>query len=195
MLLFCAVQGGAPPRARALPQFSEALIGRIGQGDREALQELYEKTARAVYTFALAQLGDPAEAQDVMQDTFLKIRAAAHLYRPMGKPMAWIFTIARNLARTRQARAGAGVPLEDAELAGDPSLACVTDSEDRLVLRAALCILSEEERQLVLLHCVAGMKHRELAQSLGQPLSTVLSRYNRALKKLRIYLQGQEGAQ
>lgn len=194
MILFCAVQGGSPQPAAPSARFSEELIPRIGRGDREALRELYEKAGRAVYTFALALLGDPQEAQDVMQDTFLKVRAAAHLYRPMGKPMAWIFTIARNLARTRQARA-AGLAAFSGDLEQDPSLAYVSDPEDRLVLRAALGILSEQERQLVLLHCVAGMKHRELAQNLGQPLSTVLSRYTRALKKLRNYLEGQEGAQ
>ena len=98
--LFCAVQGAPAAPAAQTPPFSEELIARIGRGDREALRELYEKTARAVYAFALAQLRDPEGAQDVMQDTFLKIRAAAHLYRPMGKPMAWLFTIARNLAWT-----------------------------------------------------------------------------------------------
>lgn len=194
MILFCAVQGAPAAPAAQTPPFSEELIARIGRGDREALRELYEKTARAVYAFALAQLRDPEGAQDVMQDTFLKVRAAAHLYRPMGKPMAWLFTIARNLARTRQVKAAAWAE-EGLSWEMDPSMAYVSDPEDRLVLRAALEVLSEEERRVVLLHCVAGMKHRELARDLGQPLSTILSRYNRALKKLRTYLEGQEGAQ
>ena len=67
----------------------------------------------------------------------------------------------------------------------------VTDPTDRLVLESALRILGEEERQILLLHCVAGMKHREIAQDLGMPLSTVLSRYNRSLKKLRTHLTAQ----
>ncbi|WP_418667009.1 RNA polymerase sigma factor [Allofournierella sp.] len=195
MILFCAVQGVPTAPAAGTPHFSEELIERIGRGDREALRELYEKTARAIYAFALAQLRDPEEAQDLMQDTFLKVRAAAHLYQAMGKPMAWLFTIARNLARTRQVKAAATLPTDGAGWEEDPSLAYVSDPEDRLVLQAALELLSEEERRVLLLHCVAGMKHRELARDLGQPLSTVLSRYNRALKKLRTYLEGQEGAQ
>ena len=56
------------------------------------------------------------------------------------------------------------------------------------MLAAALKTLGDEERKVVLLHAVSGLKHREIAQDLGLPLSTVLSRYNRALKKLKRYL-------
>ena len=57
--------------------------------------------------------------------------------------------------------------------------------EDRLMLRMVLQVLSEEELQIVMLHAVAGCKHREIAQLLELPLPTVLSKYHRALKKLR----------
>ena len=66
--------------------------------------------------------------------------------------------------------------------------AYVSDPTDRLVLEAALKALGEEERQVVLLHAASGLKHREIARDLGLPLSTVLSRYSRALKKLQRYL-------
>ena len=70
----------------------------------------------------------------------------------------------------------------------DIRLSYVSDPTDRLVLEAALKALNEEERRVVLLHAVSGLKHREIAQDLGEPLSTVLSRYHRALKKLKRYL-------
>ena len=54
-----------------------------------------------------------------------------------------------------------------------------------MVLREAMRILSAEERQIVLLHAVSGLKHREIADDLGMPLATVLSKYRRALAKLR----------
>jgi RNA polymerase sigma-70 factor (ECF subfamily) len=60
---------------------------------------------------------------------------------------------------------------------------------DKMVLLAALSILKEEEREIVLLHTSAGMKHREIAASLKIPLATALSRYNRAMKKLENYLR------
>ena len=60
---------------------------------------------------------------------------------------------------------------------------------DAIVLKAALEILKEDERQIVLLHASAGLKHREVAAGLGLPLATVLSKYNRAMKKMPNYLR------
>ena len=61
--------------------------------------------------------------------------------------------------------------------------------EDRNVLLACMEQLSDQERQIVILHAVSGFKHREIAALLELPLSTVLSKYNRALKRLRQHLQ------
>ncbi len=62
--------------------------------------------------------------------------------------------------------------------------------EDRQVLDAALTALADDERQIVLLHAVTGWKHREIAGLLELPLSTVLSKYRRALLKLKTKLEG-----
>ena len=66
------------------------------------------------------------------------------------------------------------------------------DAVERTLLRHALAALGEEERRIVLLHAVAGMKHREIAALLELPLATVLSKYHRALKKMRIILEGDD---
>jgi len=78
--------------------------------------------------------------------------------------------------------------ISEAELAFDPS----NQTEEAIVLRAALRCLSEDERQIVILHAVSGMKHRELSELLDMPLSTILSKYARALAKLKTYLTTQE---
>ena len=65
----------------------------------------------------------------------------------------------------------------------------IENAADKVVLHAALHILKEEERQIVLLHTAAGLKHREIAADLGMPLATVLSKYNRAMKKLKNHLR------
>ena len=65
-------------------------------------------------------------------------------------------------------------------------------AEERTALRAALDGLSDEERQIVLLHAAAGLKHRETGQLLDLPLATVLSKYHRAIKKLRTLLEGDD---
>ena len=168
-------------------QLEERLLPLVGQGDSEAFEVLYRSTEKAVYALALSILRNPHDAEDIVQETYLKVRAAAHLYVPQGKPLAWLFTITKNLcrdllrgqSRTEAAPDGA----ED-----DLRFSYVSDPTDRLVLEAALKALGEEERQVVLLHAASGLKHREIARDLGLPLSTVLSRYSRALKKLQRYL-------
>ena len=168
-------------------QLEERLLPLVGQGDSEAFEVLYRSTEKAVYALALSILKNPHDAEDIVQETYLKVRAAAHLYVPQGKPLAWLFTITKNLcrdllrgqSRTEAAPDGA----ED-----DLRFSYVSDPTDRLVLEAALKALGEEERQVVLLHAASGLKHREIARDLGLPLSTVLSRYSRALKKLQRYL-------
>lgn len=168
-------------------RLEERLLPLVGQGDSEAFEVLYRSTEKAVYALALSILKNPHDAEDIVQETYLKVRAAAHLYVPQGKPLAWLFTITKNLcrdllrgqSRTEAAPDGA----ED-----DLRFSYVSDPTDRLVLEAALKALGEEERQVVLLHAASGLKHREIARDLGLPLSTVLSRYSRALKKLQRYL-------
>lgn len=168
----------------------EALLGRIADGDREAFLTLYEESAGGVFAYALSILKDRAEAEDVTQDTFLKIRSAAHLYRPKGKPMAWILTITKNLCLMRL-RAGARTfPFrEEEKISG--GLGGIADLEDRLVLEKALSVLSGEDCQIIMLHAVSGLKHREIAALMGMPLSTVLSRYSRGIRKLRKELEGE----
>ena len=168
-------------------RLEERLLPLVGQGDSEAFEVLYRSTEKAVYALALSILKNPHDAEDIVQETYLKVRAAAHLYVPQGKPLAWLFTITKNLcrdllrgqSRTEAAPDGA----ED-----DLRFSYVSDPTDRLVLEAALKTLGEDERQVVLLHAASGLKHREIARNLGLPLSTVLSRYSRALKKLQRYL-------
>lgn len=79
----------------------DGLILRIAEGDTAALEVLYRQTSASVYGFALSILRDPTAAEDVMQDTFVSVMQSASSYQPSGKPMAWLLTIARNLALMR----------------------------------------------------------------------------------------------
>ena len=98
--------------------------------------------------------------------------------------MAWILTIVRNLClnRIRAGKVCEELPEYD-DLAGSSN-----DSDrvlDRMVLETAMSILDAEERQIVILHAMTGFKHREIAEILDLPTGTVLSKYNRAMKKMR----------
>ena len=170
----------------------EALIGGIAAGSREDLAELYRRTRAAVYGLALSYLKNGAEAEDVAQDTFVKVWAAAPSYRPQGKPMAWLLTIAGNLALGRLRTAARTQDLSEAQWSAFSIESDTLTADDRTVLAAALGRLSDEERHIVVLHAVCGLKHREIAQFLGLALPTVLSKYHRSLKKLKTILEGDD---
>lgn len=163
----------------------ETYLARIADGDKDSLALLYEQTHGAVYGFALSILRDRQDAEDVQHDTYIQIWRGAAGYRPAGKPMAWIYTITRNLARMRLREQGRTVAVSPEDwhtmFADIPAV----DHEERLLLAALLEILSDEERQIVMLHAMTGLKHREIAELLEMKLATVLSKYNRAIKKLR----------
>ena len=149
----------------------DQLMAQVAQGDHHALQTLYDLTRRGIYGFALSITGHYADAEDVTQETYLRAyqAAVAGQYQAMGKPMAWLMTIARNLARMKLREGSRSAGLDE-----------------------AMAALTPEERQVVMLHASSGLKHREIAHLLDMPLSTVLSKYHRALSKLRKKLQEAE---
>lgn len=168
----------------------DGCLRRIAGGDRGALTELYEQTRSAVYAFSLSIVRSHEAAEDILQDVYIRIWDSADQYSSAGKPLAWILAVTRNEARQylRQHSRTVALPAEDlqARMEAQPPGAA---PEDRMVLSALLDALSDEERQIVTLHAVAGLKHRELSKLLSLPLSTVISKYHRALKKLKNQLE------
>ena len=168
----------------------DRLLLMVQEGNREGLRQLYEKTARSIYGYALAILKQPQDAEEVMQDVYLTVWKQAEKYQPGSRPEAWLFTIARNLCYMRLRSPSAGGAsldeLREGENGWEPGEPCreIEAAPEKQVLLQALGTLSEEERKLVLLHCAGGMKHREIAELTGQTLPAVLSRYSRALKKM-----------
>ncbi len=172
----------------------EEQIRRISRGDKEALEMLYHDTRAAIYGFSLSITKNPSDSEDVLQETYLKIWANAEKYKAGGTPMAWILTIAKNLSLMKLREKKRHQDLEPEEwdmMFHIPDNAGTT--EDRHLLEAALTILSEDEKQIILLHAVAGLKHREIANLQEMALATVLSKYHRGLKKLRLYIEGGKG--
>jgi len=179
--------GGGPDRKELEP-----LLIAVAAGEQEALAALYDRTRAAVYALALSILKNTHDAQDVTQDAFVRVWDSAPQYRPQGSPMAWILTITRNLARMKLRRNARLIDLNDEQWEAIPADAPSVTPEDRHLLQTALAALTDEERQVVMLHAVTGLKHREIAALLEMPLATVLSKYNRALKKLRTLVKGDD---
>jgi RNA polymerase sigma-70 factor (ECF subfamily) len=192
LFLSMVVLNNAGSEEKQKLNIDEAIFIRIAENDMAAFEEFYRLTERTVYAFVLSTLKNHDDALDVVQDTYLKIRAAAHLYKPMGKPMAWVFTIARNLSISKIRNKQKNDSIEINDIENDLNFSYVTDQEDQLVLQAALKILSSEETEIILLHAISGFTHREIAKNLDMKLSTVLSKYHRGLKKLKKYLIEQE---
>lgn len=174
----------------------DRLLLLMKTGDMEAFRRLYELTAKGIYSYALSILQQPQDAEEVMQDTYLTAWRQAARYETEGKPMAWLLTIARNLCymRLRKQKDHPCVSYEELEQE-EPGELCsrIELAPEKQMLLDALAALGEDERKIVLLHDAGNMKHREIAQLLGIPLSTVLSKYRRALKRLQRLMDG-EGA-
>ena len=104
-MFLCSIS--ANQEKRKSPEISDALINQIAMGNKEALRELYEKTSSAVYGFALSILANQHDAQDVMQELYVKVYENAPQYVCRGKPMAWLLTITRNLSLMKLGKRGA----------------------------------------------------------------------------------------
>ena len=171
-------------------ELDENLIAEIAAGNAESFRKVYKETGSAVYGLALSILKNRHDAEDVMHDAFLKIHEGAKDYQPMGKPLAWIFTIVRNLCYNRLRGSTVFEELDSVRELADENARIEIHTENRLMIDTALAVLDDQDREIVMLHAMAGWKHRETARFLELPVSTVLSKYNRALKKMRTALEG-----
>ncbi len=169
---------------------TDTLIKRIADGDKQALAELYNTTRSAVYGFSLSITKNEADAEDVLQETYIKVWNNAAAYTSKGNPMAWLLTVVKNLSLMKLREHKRTDDLAEDEWAKLSREDSATSEDERQFLHEALSILTDEERQIVMLHAVAGIKHREISQLTDISLSTVLSKYHRALKKLRSHMEG-----
>lgn len=160
------------------------LFQQIAEGNKDAFRILYEQTYQSIYVYLLSIVQNREEAEDLLQETFIRVRLYVDRYSDQGKPLAWMFTIARNLAYMRLRELKKKSFQEFETIQNMIGFSVIQNVEDRIVLEGAFQVLNDEERSIVLLHAVSGMKHKEIASILNKPLSTVLSKYNRAIKKL-----------
>ena len=170
----------------------QRLLIRVAGGDRDALAELYQRTRAAVCGLALSYLKNAHDAQDLTQDVYVQVWDCAEQYRLTGSPMGWLLAVCRNLCLMRLRREERHAALSEEEWDAIPARECGLDADERALLQGALASLTDEERRVVLLHAVTGLKHREIAALLELPLPTVLSKYHRALKKMRSFLEGDD---
>ena len=165
----------------------DALI-RLANGDMEALTVIYNKLGRRIFMLAFSILHDKELAEDVMQDTFLRLAREAHTYKEKSNAIAFILTVTRNLSldvlakRRRKASYECSIDSED-EIADDSACIC----SEKLGDLSALCLLDSDERQIVVMKLDAKMKHKDIAEILKISEDACQKRYRRALDKLKAY--------
>ena len=154
----------------------------------EDFERLYNAEAAGLFSFLAYRTGDRTLAEDLLADTFERaLRARARFDRRRGSEKTWLYTIALNLLRDHARRAGAEArALERTgarpDAAEDVALEAI---EHRDTLQRALATLVPEEREAIALRFGAELTVPEIAQVLGEPLTTVEGRVYRALRKLR----------
>ena len=159
-------------------------IKDIANGQLDGLEKLYISTSHAVFGYALSILNNYDEAQDVVQDCYLHIHKSSPGYKSNGKPLAWIMKITRNLCLERIRKGSFIAPNELEDWMAIDKQEGLSPAE-KITLRECLQTLTKEEREIVMLHATSGFKHREIADITGKSLAFVLSKYNRAIKKLK----------
>lgn len=165
------------------------LMARVGLEDRAALGLLAQRHRVRILSLAYRLLGDWHEAEDVAQETLLRVRQAARGYEPQAKFTTWLYRIVHNLTTDRHRRAGrTPLPLEavqDVE-AEDPSQnSPVERAELAQAVQQAIARLPDRQRRVVILHRYEGLSHSEIGEVTGWSRSAVESLLVRAYENLR----------
>ena len=174
------------------------LFRRMANGDTAALTELYGLYANPLYSYAFKMLTDQEEAEEVLQDTFVRLWKKAAKFRPeASKPFTFSVMIVRGLCmdrlRKRNTRSKISIVgmtgVEDLAAPGNRGIERLYFSELTRKVRKAMQHLNEEERRCLELAIFGDATHPEISEQLGQPLGTVKSRIRRGLIKLRELLK------
>jgi len=181
------------------------LISRARQRDPAAFETLVEIYSPRLYGYFYRLTGQREDAEDLLQEVFVRFVRMIGRYEHDGRFDAWVFRIATNLVRDRVRRQKRSPGLEVLgtdedepgrveELADDDgdqpvSAMELTEQVDRL--QAALRQLPEAEREVILLRHFSQISFREVAEAMGTPLGTALARAHRGLARLRQLMEGE----
>lgn len=160
------------------------LIQKVQSCDEQAFATLYTATYKGVYSFLYAIVCNRQTAEDLVQDTFIKVRTHIQQYNIGTNVMAWILQISKNLAydlikKSHRENEFNSESIEN--ICGDN-----IDVDSNMYMHNLLINnLSQVERLIVELHLVNGLKNREISKLLKIPLGTALWRYNNSIKKLK----------
>lgn len=177
-----------------------AVLPAVAQGNVSAFEELYDRYASTVYAVLLRILVNADDAQEVLQETFVKAWASAKMFDAVrGSEVAWLISIARSRGidrlRSRKIRyeredaAGREISIHSSFVESTTGADKAIQSEERTAVRGALAELPEPQRIALELAYFEGLSQSEIAAKLGEPLGTIKTRMQLGMKKLRARLQ------
>lgn len=180
----------------------EELITLIASGEKDALEEFYNRHAPSVFSLARYMLRDHTRAEEVTQDIFLNLWLKASTYNPQrGKPKAWFMSIAHHRvidqirARKRSDQASDNVSHELLDLHPSPLLGTEEQAHRNLTrehILTELATLPKEQREVIVLAYFEGYSQSEIASISSLPLGTVKTRIRLAMQKLRAVFKYRE---
>ena len=160
-----------------------------------ALEDMYDAYAPSLYRYALSILGSPDDAEDAVQEVFIRLARECGRLRGIRNIRAYVLTATRNAAYSILRARRRSDSLTEA-LCGNPSPSVFrTDGfpVQHTMLREALAELPVEQREVLVLKAFEGMTFREIADMVGASISTITSRYQYGIAKLRRALEDQDG--
>lgn len=174
------------------------LFDRLRRRDAQAMAQLYDRYGRAVYALIHRIVQDTAVAEDLVQETFLRIWNQAQAFDPgRGSAAAWILTVARNRAIDWKRSAEGKAERNLWEVYDDERPAQFLDFEKQLIhadqaerVRRAMEKLNDKQRTVIELAYFEGLTQSEMAERTGQPLGTIKTWVRAALQLLRQELGG-----
>ncbi|MGO9469080.1 MAG: RNA polymerase sigma factor [Isosphaeraceae bacterium] len=162
---------------------------RLARGEPEAFAELYDSCADRIYRYLVVRLGSRADAQDVLQETFVRLARTRQKLARVENLVAYVFTTARNEAirlldrRAREDRIGAARATEAPFLEASGGGSQEIDNAEWAA--ACLARLGDDLREIVELKIYGDLTFREISELTGLPQGTVSTRYRAALEKMR----------
>ena len=175
----------------------EELISRFQNGDERAYVELVNRYKDRLLNFVFQFLGDIEQAEDVVQDTMLRLYEKKHYYKEIAKFSTWIYTIARNLANTelRKRKRRKTTYLSQLSKERQFEIPAIQDDVDQSLhnefindrIQSAINNLPEHSKVVIILRDIQELSYEEISNIVEVPLGTIKSRINRA----RIQLQAE----
>ena len=172
----------------------QVLVEAAQAGDSDAVSALVRRYQTRIYNFALTLTANPADAEDLAQETFIRAFRGLHRFRGDSSFKNWLYRIAANAAHTRRGKQLRHAAIWDTRVESDEvserHLASAAESVElrairRQVIDRALAALTPDQRAAVVLHDVEGLEYREIGDVLNIPIGTVMSRIFRARRRLR----------